>query len=190
MNYPKVFRRDNKFLILFFILFSFFVLGEILHVRDTLTLAYVKSLFLEDKILGTLLFIVLFSIGNLFYIPGWIFLAAAVLSLGKEYGGIVTYLAALTSSIISYYLVGFIGKDAIRDLKNKWAKKILAQIDRHKILSVISLRTIFQTNPALNYALALSGINFSSYFIGTVLGLPLPIFCYCYFFEILFSHLL
>jgi uncharacterized membrane protein YdjX (TVP38/TMEM64 family) len=47
------------------------------------------------------------------------------------------------------------------------------------------LRILFQTVPALNYALALSGIRFRQYLTGTLLGLPLPIALYCVFFEYL-----
>jgi len=42
---------------------------------------------------------------------------------------------------------------------------------------------MFQTLPALNVALALSGVRFRAYLAGTLLGLPLPIALYCLFFE-------
>ena len=42
---------------------------------------------------------------------------------------------------------------------------------------------MFQTVPALNYALALSGVRFDTYMIGSLLGLPLPITLYCLFFD-------
>jgi uncharacterized membrane protein YdjX (TVP38/TMEM64 family) len=41
----------------------------------------------------------------------------------------------------------------------------------------------FQTIPALNYALALSGVSLRNYLLGTLLGLPLPIALYCVFFD-------
>ena len=44
---------------------------------------------------------------------------------------------------------------------------------------------LFQTAPALNYALAMSGVKFRNYLIGTLLGLPLPILVYCLFFDLL-----
>ena len=44
---------------------------------------------------------------------------------------------------------------------------------------------MFQTVPALNYTLALSGVPFRAYLIGTLLGLPLPIALYCLFFDYL-----
>lgn len=45
------------------------------------------------------------------------------------------------------------------------------------------LRLVFQTAPALNYTLALSGISFREYMIGSLIGLPLPIFIYILFFD-------
>lgn len=47
------------------------------------------------------------------------------------------------------------------------------------------LRIFLQTVPALNYALAMSGVKFRDYLIATLLGLPLPIALYCLFFEYL-----
>jgi len=44
---------------------------------------------------------------------------------------------------------------------------------------------LFQTVPPLNYALAMSGIRFRDYLVGTLLGLPLPIMAYCLFFDYL-----
>jgi len=49
----------------------------------------------------------------------------------------------------------------------------------------VLLRMLFQTLPALNYTLALTGVKFRDYLIGTLLGLPLPIALYCLFFDFL-----
>jgi len=51
------------------------------------------------------------------------------------------------------------------------------------------LRMLFQTAPAVNYALAMSGIRFRTYLIGTLIGLPLPIAAYCIFFDVLATRL-
>jgi uncharacterized membrane protein YdjX (TVP38/TMEM64 family) len=61
----------------------------------------------------------------------------------------------------------------------------LRQLDAHPINSILLLRMLFQTMPALNYALAMSGVKFRNYLIGTLLGLPLPIILYCWFFDYL-----
>ena len=47
------------------------------------------------------------------------------------------------------------------------------------------LRVLMQTAPALSYTLALSGVKFRDYLIGSLVGLPLPIALYCIFFDYL-----
>ena len=74
-------------------------------------------------------------------------------------------------------------------MKTKVAVRIFHQLDARPITSVVLLRVFFQTIPALNYALALSGIRLRHYMVGTLLGLPLPIALYCLFFDTL-AHLL
>jgi uncharacterized membrane protein YdjX (TVP38/TMEM64 family) len=148
-----------------------------------------RQLILEHRIGGLMLFVLLFSLGNLIQIPGWLFLAAAVLTLGRVWGGAVTYVAAVTSCAFTFVTIRALGGDALRLLKNRVAVRILRELDAHPIGSVALLRILFQTVPALNYALAMSGIKFSNYLIGTLLGLPLPIALYCIFFDILVTGL-
>ena len=153
--------------------------------RDNLSLAFLHQKFLDNVISGMLIFILLFSLGNLIQIPGWIFLAAAVLALGEVWGGVATYIAAVISCAFTFWLIRLIGGDALRQLRGQWVARLLAQLDTHPIRSIVILRMLFQTVPALNYALAMSGVKFRSYLIGTLLGLPLPIALYCVFFDYL-----
>jgi len=99
-------------------------------------------------------------------------------------------MAAMCSSTISFLLIRAAGGTALRSFNHRWADKIFAHLDERPILSVASLRLMFQTLPALNYALALADIRFRDYLAGTVLVLPVPIFLYCYFFELVFQQLL
>lgn len=82
-----------------------------------------------------------------------------------------------------------LGGDALKLFKNRVAVRILRELDAHPIASVALLRCLFQTLPALNYALAMSGIKFRSYLVGTVAGLPVPIALYCTFFDLLATGL-
>jgi uncharacterized membrane protein YdjX (TVP38/TMEM64 family) len=153
--------------------------------REHFNLAFLQQQISENRISGLLIFILLFALGNLIQIPGWIFLAAAVLTLGKSGGGLATYIAACTSCVITFLTIRLVGGDALRQLKSKTAIRLLGELDARPIHSVLLLRILFQTIPALNYALALSGIRFRQYLIGTLLGLPLPIALYCVFFDYL-----
>lgn len=130
-----------------------------------------------------LIFIALFALGNLLQVPGAVFLAAAVFALGAAWGGVVTYLAAVVSCSATFLLIRLIGDDALRQLDHRWARPLFRQLDAAPVRSVAALRLLFQTLPALNYALALSGLRWRHYLIGSLLGLPLPIALYCLFFE-------
>jgi uncharacterized membrane protein YdjX (TVP38/TMEM64 family) len=162
---------------------------EVSGLRDHFNLAFIQQLILQHRIGGLMLFVLLFSLGNLIQIPGWVFLAAAVLTLGRVWGGAVTYVAAVTSCAFTFVTIRALGGDALRLLKNRVAVRILRELDAHPIASVALLRILFQTVPALNYALAMSGIKFRTYLIGTLVGLPVPIALYCIFFDILVTGL-
>jgi uncharacterized membrane protein YdjX (TVP38/TMEM64 family) len=149
-----------------------FVLFRLSGLQEHFSLACVQQQFLHNKLVGMLIFIALFSQGNLVQIPGWLFLAAAVLALGQFWGGVATYLAALVSCALTFWVIRLFGDDALRQLKGQWARRLLGRLDAWPIRSIVLLRMLLQTVPALNYALALSGVSFRSYLIGTVLGLP------------------
>ncbi|MES2910430.1 MAG: hypothetical protein V4718_03525 [Pseudomonadota bacterium] len=72
-----------------------------------------------------------------------------------------------------------LGGNALREIGGKWPQRLLAGLDAHPVKSVALLQTL----PALNYTLALSGLKFRNYLIGTLIGLPLPIAFYCIFFD-------
>jgi len=134
---------------------------------------------------GLVIFTALFALGNLVQIPGWIFLVAAVATLGQFWGGVATYVAACVTCVSTFWIIRLLGADALRELEGRWSRRIFAELDTHPLRSVIALRLLFQTVPALNYALALSGIRFRDYLLGTLLGLPVPILLYSLFFATL-----
>ena len=182
-------RRYERLLGVGLFLFVLVTVFEISGLRDHFNLAFIRQLILQHQIGGLMLFVLLFSLGNLIQIPGWVFLAAAVLTLGRAWGGAVTYIAAVTSCAFTFVTIRALGGDALRLLKNRVAVRILRELDAHPIGSVALLRILFQTAPALNYALAMSGIKFRTYLIGTLVGLPVPIALYCIFFDILATGL-
>lgn len=69
------------------ILFAVFRLTGLL---DHSTLGFLQQQILKHPLGGLLIFVLLFSLGNLIQIPGWLFLAAAVLTLGRVDGGVAT----------------------------------------------------------------------------------------------------
>jgi uncharacterized membrane protein YdjX (TVP38/TMEM64 family) len=156
--------------------------------RGHVTPAFLRERFERDLFWGMLAYSGLFALGNLVQIPGVIFLAAAVLALGRLWGGLATYVAACLSCCISFWVARWLGADALRELPGRFTRRVLARLDAHPVQSVAVLRLMFQTAPALNVALGLSGVGFRPYVAGTLIGLPLPILLLTLFFDSI-SHL-
>ena len=173
--------RRIVFVVLFLILLLLAVQWS--GLRQDFSVAALRQTLAGSRWEGLALFVLLFSIGNLAQVPGWIFLASAVLVLGKLQGGIVTYLAACISCAVTFLSVRWVGGDAVRQMRGKLARQLLSRLHAHPVRSIIVLRTLFQTLAALNYTLALSGIGFRQYLLATLLGLPLPIAAYCLLFD-------
>jgi uncharacterized membrane protein YdjX (TVP38/TMEM64 family) len=181
----KFLRQYQRLIAVILFLALLWAVFELSGLRGHFNLAFVQQQMREHRLTGLLAFILLFSLGNLIQIPGWLFLAAAVLALGRVWGGVATYAAASISCVVTFLVIRLVGGNALRELKNQTAQRILKRLDAHPIQSVFLLRVLFQTVPALNYALALSGIPLRKYLAGTLLGLPLPILLYCVFFDFL-----
>jgi uncharacterized membrane protein YdjX (TVP38/TMEM64 family) len=167
------------------------VVFELTGWRDQFNLNYLRGILHDHPYSGLLIFTLAFIAGNLIQIPGWIFLAAAVLALGQLWGGVAVFIAASISCLVSFLLIRAVGGDALRQLDGRLARRVLAHLDQRPVASIAAARMLFQTLPALNYALAMSGVRLRPYMLGTLLGLPLPISLYCLLFDFLarFLHI-
>lgn len=162
-----------------------FAMFELSGLRAHLNPGFLQQSIRDHQTSGLLIFVLAFALGNLIQIPGWVFLAAAVLTLGQLWGGVVTYIAASISCVATFFTLHLVGGNALRKLDSTLARNLLGRLDARPIKTVLLLRMLFQTVPALNYTLAMSGIRFRDYLIGTLLGLPIPIALYCVFFDYL-----
>lgn len=171
-------------LVLLFLLLVWLVF-ERSGLRAHISVAMLRQTFEQHWLLGLLSFTLLFALGNLIHIPGWVFLAAAVLALGRGWGGLATYIAACVSCLSTFVIVRLLGADALRALPGRAAVWLFERLDAYPVRSVLLLRLMFQTLPALNCALALSGLRLRDYMLGTALGLPLPILAMTVFIDAL-----
>ncbi len=177
--------RYKRLLLVIAFLAMLLAIFQLSGLRNHFNLTFLHQKFVDNALTGLLVFIALFVIGNLIQIPGWIFLGAAVISLDRFWGGLATYVAAIVSCVVTFWVIRSIGGDALRQIKNPYAVHILESLDKRPVTAVFVLRLLMQTAPALNYALAMSGIKFRHYMTGTLLGLPVPIALYCVFFDYL-----
>jgi uncharacterized membrane protein YdjX (TVP38/TMEM64 family) len=181
------YKRHARLLGLLVFLLALAVLAQVTGLRSQLTVQHLQNRLHENPWTGLALFVLAFCVGNILQVPGWIFLAAAVFAFGRVQGGVVTYVAACLSCLFTFGAIRLVGGNVAATLKSPLAQRLLAQLHAYPLRSVLLLRTLFQTLPALNYALALSGLRLRDYLLGTLLGLPLPIAVYCIFFDVLIT---
>ena len=183
MKIPEPWQRYRRVVLVLLFLVVLLGLVQWTGLRQNFSLAFLRQTLSENRWQGLTLYVLLFALGNLVQVPGWIFLASAVLVLGQVAGGLVTYLAASLSCAVTFLSVRWVGGDAVQQMHSPLAKRLVSQLHANPVRNVIVLRTLFQTLAALNYTLAMSGIGFRKYMVATLLGLPLPIAFYCLFFD-------
>lgn len=121
---------------------------------------------------GFLIFVGLFAAGTTAHVPSWAFIGVATLLWGVVVGALVSYLAALVTISVAFFVVRQVGGQALSAVERPWLKKVLARLRDRPILTVVLLRMppLFLT-PAVSYALALTPIRYRDFLIGSALGI-------------------
>jgi uncharacterized membrane protein YdjX (TVP38/TMEM64 family) len=141
-------RLPKRLIAVVLFLFLLFAIFELTGFRAHFNLGFLQHTIRDHQASGLLIFVLIFALGNLVQIPGWVFLAAAVLAPGQLWGGIVTYIAACISCIVTFFTIRFMGGDALRQLDSKVAASLLSRLDANPVTSILLLRMLLQTAPA------------------------------------------
>ena len=81
---------------------------------------------------------------------------------------------ALVSITVSFFVIRGIGGQSLAEIERPFIRRMLSRLDARPIRTVALLRCFLWVAPALNYALAMSRLRFREYFLGSALGLLLP----------------
>lgn len=138
---------------------------------------------------GVLLYIILFSVGQLLYVPGMIFVVAAGVLYGGTLGFAAAFVGAIAAISVSFYAVRLIGGSPLKDTENPFIGKMISGLHERPIRSIALMRLFVSTAPALNYILALSAVKYRQYLLGSILGMPLPIIFTIYFTDWLVARI-
>ena len=156
-------------------LVGLFVIGTATGWADRFTLEGVRAAIADAGIWGFAVFLGAFAVGELLHVPGFLFVAAAVLAYGRLLGGGAAYVGAVVSVVVSFAVVRGVGGRALGGLKNARVRRILDRLEERPVRVVALLRLLLWMAPPLNYALALSPVRFRDYLIGSAIGLVIPI---------------
>jgi uncharacterized membrane protein YdjX (TVP38/TMEM64 family) len=183
----KIEKKYNRLVGTLLFLVILFLIGKFSGLTDQVSTEKIQKLFEGNIFKATVIYCVIFTVGNILQVPGIVFLAPAVLALGKFHGGLITYIAACISCFVTYFVVGFLSGDTIRNIKNPRIEKALLKLDERPLIIMFLLRLVFQTYPPLNYAFAMAKVPFRKYALATILAMPVPVTIYCLFFDFFFK---
>lgn len=152
-----------------------FVVGKLSGASEYATPARIQQMLIGCGFLGVIAFLAVFTAGSLIFVPGMIFVAAAVFTYGQLAGGLIGLAGAVFAVTISFVVFRRLGGQPLGAIKNRFMQRLLRQLEHRPLRSMILLRSVFFISPPLNSALALSNIRFRDYALGSLVGLVAPI---------------
>ncbi len=177
---PSLFSR-LRLPILFVILIGLYYYARSSGILDRANPDQIRDIVQQWGAYGAVLFIVLFTVGQLLYVPGIFFVIAAGIIYGGTLGFIIGFIGAITAITVSFFAVRLIGGSPLGSAKKPFIAKMLQGLHDRPIRNIAIMRLVVSTAPWLNYILALSSVKYRQYIIGSVLGMTLPIATTIYF---------
>lgn len=118
------------------------------------------------------LFVLLQGAVTVVPVPRTVFTVAAGVLFGSVMGVLLTITGTAVAAVVAFWLVRLIGGRLVeRHFHRPGFAWVRTRLDHSGLLAVVSLRLIPAVPfAAMNYAAALSGVRFTPYLLGTILG--------------------
>jgi len=131
--------------------------------------------------MAPLLYLLIYSIAPVFFVPGWIISVAGGLAFGALLGTVLTVVGATIGATMAFLVARYLGRDFVaRLLKGKFAA-LDDQAAAHGFQVIFFLRLIpLVPFNALDYIAGLSKVGARDYILGTFLGIIPGTFAYVY----------
>ncbi len=157
-------------------LIGVYLVGRISGLTDQLTVESIRESMRQAGVGGFLVFVVTFCVGQLLYIPGFVFVMVSGLAYGPLWGSVASVIAATISVAVSFVIVRTIGGQPLKSvhIERPFLQKPLDRLEQQPIRSMIVIRLFLWAIPPVNYTLAMSGVTFRDYMIAAVIGMTPP----------------
>jgi uncharacterized membrane protein YdjX (TVP38/TMEM64 family) len=165
-----------RLLLLGLFLVGVFAIGKMTGFTDELTVDGIRESMRQAGVGGFFVFIATFCVGQLLYIPGFVFVMVSGLAYGPLWGSVASVIAANISVAVSFVIVRSIGGQPLKDMniKKPFLQKPLDHLEDRPIRSMIIIRLFLWAIPPVNYTLAMSGVSFRNYMIAAAIGMTPP----------------
>lgn len=156
------------------IVFFYFILAHLFHFENFVSPDYVRKYVDSFGIWSPVVFVALYILCSLLFVPSTPFILASGVLFGPFRGFIYVMIGSLVVAFISFYAVRFFGEGAVRKiLKDNYKDlyKYDKKIQKRGVWSVFLLRLLPVPFMVMNVALGLTQIRTSHYMVGTMLGI-------------------
>lgn len=164
--------------ILAMVLASFMGIAWATGLTEKLELETIRETIESSGPWGVLIFVAATVAGNFVQVPAVPFIVLAQATWGVWWGSLYAWIASFAASVIVFHGVRLVGGTPGKEIKAKWARRVLSKLDERPLLVVFILRAVFVANPPVTYALALSGVKPGYHLLGSALGLVIPVVMY------------
>jgi uncharacterized membrane protein YdjX (TVP38/TMEM64 family) len=178
-NSTRFLTKKRKHL-LKFLLFTFLIIFVIFSVKKYNLSSYLDPKVLRSMIepfgsLAPLIFIGIYTIATLFFLPGTPITIASGILFGKFLGTFYTIIGATLGATLAFLVTKFLGEEFVEDILKGKFKKLYSydkKIEENGFLTVLILRLLplFPFN-GLNFAFGLTKVKLKDYILGTALGI-------------------
>jgi uncharacterized membrane protein YdjX (TVP38/TMEM64 family) len=165
---------------------TLFITGVVV-VGDGLTADGLREEVRKAGAFGFVLFIGIFIIGQMLHLPGLIFIGAGAFAFGAPVGGPLSLLAASIAVSVNFAFVRTVGGQPLVAIERPLFKRVMAMLDDHPLRTVVVLRLIFFTSPAISAALALTGVRFRDHLTGSIVGMAAPVVGAAFLADVIFK---
>uniref|UniRef100_A0A7S0RJM1 VTT domain-containing protein n=1 Tax=Pyramimonas obovata TaxID=1411642 RepID=A0A7S0RJM1_9CHLO len=121
--------------------------------------------------LGGIVFVGVFTLGQIIRIPGVIFLIIGNITYGRYSGWLINMASLPIVLAASFYLFRKIGGQPLQDISSPFVRRMMDKLEQSPLKVVIVLRLCFMLLPFVNLLLALSPVKFKDYMLGSMIGL-------------------
>lgn len=140
-----------------------------------LSQARIQQLVEQAGAWGPVAFVAIFVGAVVSQVPGLIFVAVAPALFRLPEAWALSFLASNVAVVLNFELVRKLGGQPLSQSEHPWLSKLFARLSSHPIQTVALLRIVTVMFPPVTSALALTSLRSRDHFVGSVLGMLLPI---------------
>mmetsp|Transcript_26505 Transcript_26505/g.88786 ORF Transcript_26505/g.88786 Transcript_26505/m.88786 type:complete len:253 (-) Transcript_26505:218-976(-) len=130
---------------------------------------------LRGRLVGLAIFVAAFCVGEIIQVPAPVFIWVSALAYGRWMGALYSYIGAVFAVLTSFLMVRSIGGQPIRKVAIPAFSRLMDMVEDRPVRAVALIWLLFWCVPWVNYVIAMSPVKLRDYFLGSVLGLIVPV---------------